>query len=250
MILLGLCFIILIGPAHCWDSVQMEVFDVVEEVNQNFYELMGLAQLTWLYQIDATVSDVKRAYRTLSKQIHPDKSDDPDAEIKFRQMVAVYEVLKDPERRQHYDNVLVNGLPDWRSPVFYFRRARKMSMLEISVILTVVISIAQYLMAWGSYWDKYKTLDEYYDRKFKKAAKVKKSGPDPKEEFLAKIAKPSWKNILPIQICQGLYYVVVHGPSLIKKYREEQKRKIQKAEEEKRELEEEERLRLKEVKSA
>lgn len=73
-------------------------------------------------------------------------------------MVAVYETLKDPERRGHYDRVRVDGLPDWRSAVYYYRRARKMSMFEISIILTVVISIAQYLMAWGSYWDQYKTL--------------------------------------------------------------------------------------------
>ncbi|KAF2363118.1 DnaJ domain [Trinorchestia longiramus] len=217
----------------------MEVFDVVEEVNQNFYELMGLTQ-------DATVSDVKRAYRTLSKQIHPDKSDDPDAEIKFRQMVSVYEVLKDAERRAHYDRVLVNGLPDWRSAVYYYRRARKMSILEMSIILTVVISIAQYLMAWGSYWDRYKTFDEALDRKFKKTAKVKKTGPSPKEEYLSQIPKPSWKNILPLQVCRGLYHVVVHGPSIVREYRAQQKQKIQEAEEEKRRLEEEERLSLKE----
>ena len=35
---------------------------------------------------DATLPDIKKAYRTLSKQLHPDKNDAPDAEIKFRQV--------------------------------------------------------------------------------------------------------------------------------------------------------------------
>lgn len=48
----------------------------------------------------------------------------------------------------------MEGLPDWRSPIYYYRRARKMSLLEISIILTVVISLTQYLMAWGTYIDK------------------------------------------------------------------------------------------------
>lgn len=72
--------------------------------------------------------------------------------------MSVYEVLRESERRGHYDRVLVEGLPDWRSAVYYYRRARKMSLLEIAIILIVVISVAQYLMAWGSYFEKYSTL--------------------------------------------------------------------------------------------
>lgn len=31
--------------AHCWDSEELEMFDLVEEVNQNFYEVMGISQV-------------------------------------------------------------------------------------------------------------------------------------------------------------------------------------------------------------
>ena len=55
--------------------------------------------------------------------------------------MSIYDVLRDEGRRAIYNRVLVEGLPDWRSPIFYFRRARKMSILEISIILTIVISI-------------------------------------------------------------------------------------------------------------
>lgn len=37
------------------------------------------------------------------------------------QLVAVYEILKDDQRRQQYNDILVNGLPDWRTPVYYYR---------------------------------------------------------------------------------------------------------------------------------
>lgn len=63
--------------------------------------------------------------------VHPDKNDAPDAEAKFRQLVGIYEVLKDEERRIKYDQVLINGLPDWRQPLFYYRRVRKMGTLEL-----------------------------------------------------------------------------------------------------------------------
>lgn len=35
------------SSVHGWDSVEMEVFDVVEEVNQNFYELMGISPVSF-----------------------------------------------------------------------------------------------------------------------------------------------------------------------------------------------------------
>jgi len=59
-----------------WDNEDLEVFDVVEEVNQNFYELLGIEQ-------NANSSDIKKAFRRLSLQLHPDKSDAEDAETQF-----------------------------------------------------------------------------------------------------------------------------------------------------------------------
>ena len=47
-----------------------------------------------------------------------------------RHLAAIYEVLKDKERRARYDQVLVEGLPDWRMPVYYFRRMRKIGLAE------------------------------------------------------------------------------------------------------------------------
>ena len=66
-------------------------------------------------------------------------------------MVAVYEVLKDGEKRNRYNQVLKEGLPDWRQPMFYFRRARKMGMGELVIFLSILFTLGHYLMSWGSY---------------------------------------------------------------------------------------------------
>lgn len=66
----------------------------------------------------------------------------------------MYDVLRDTNKRKHYDNVLVNGLPNWRSAVYYYRHVRKMGLLEMSIILFIVITIGQYIVAWAAYFEK------------------------------------------------------------------------------------------------
>jgi len=62
-----------------------------------------------LYEIlevprDASTDDIKRAYRRLARDCHPDANpDDPGAEARFKELAAAYEVLSDPEKRDRYD---------------------------------------------------------------------------------------------------------------------------------------------------
>jgi len=65
--------------------------------NEDYYEILGLSR-------DATSDEIKRAYRKLAVKYHPDKNpDDPEAEEKFKKVSEAYEVLKDTEKRQAYD---------------------------------------------------------------------------------------------------------------------------------------------------
>lgn len=47
--------------------------------------------------------------------------------------------------------MLEEGLPDWRQPVFYYRKMRKMGFLEVSVILLGISSVGHYLYGWANY---------------------------------------------------------------------------------------------------
>jgi len=63
---------------------------------QDYYKTLGVSR-------NATVGDIKKAYRRLAKKYHPDVSKEPNAEEKFKQAKEAYEVLKDPEKRKAYD---------------------------------------------------------------------------------------------------------------------------------------------------
>ncbi len=59
---------------------------------------------------DATPDEVKSAYHKLAHKYHPDISKEPDAETKFKELRAAYQVLNDPQKRIHYDDIVdTNG---------------------------------------------------------------------------------------------------------------------------------------------
>ncbi|MSP22612.1 MAG: molecular chaperone DnaJ [Dehalococcoidia bacterium] len=62
----------------------------------DLYELLGVAR-------DASQEEVKRAFRKLAMQYHPDRNHADDAEARFKEINAAYEVLSDPDKRANYD---------------------------------------------------------------------------------------------------------------------------------------------------
>ncbi|XP_066137048.1 dnaJ homolog subfamily C member 1 [Saccopteryx bilineata] len=189
------------GPARGWESGDLELFDLVEEVQLNFYQFLGVQQ-------DASSTDIRKAYRKLSLILHPDKNKDENAETQFRQLVAIYEVLKDDERRQRYDDILINGLPDWRQPVFYYRRVRKMSNAELAFLLFIILTVGHYAVVWSIYLEK--QLDELLSRKKREKKKktggksmdLSKLGASEKNERL--LMKPQWHDLLPCKV--GIWF--------------------------------------------
>ena len=71
---------------------------------RDYYEILGVTR-------EAGEGDVKKAFRRLARELHPDVNDhDPEAEEKFKEAAEAYEVLSDPERRSIYDRYGHEGL--------------------------------------------------------------------------------------------------------------------------------------------
>jgi len=64
---------------------------------RDFYDVLGVAR-------DASAADIKKAYRTKAKELHPDRNqDNPQAESQFKEVNEAYDILKDAEKKAAYD---------------------------------------------------------------------------------------------------------------------------------------------------
>jgi len=62
----------------------------------DYYAVLGVSR-------DASPEEIKRAYRQLARELHPDVNPDPAMQERFKEVTAAYEVLSDPEKRQLFD---------------------------------------------------------------------------------------------------------------------------------------------------
>ncbi|XP_006815097.1 dnaJ homolog subfamily C member 16-like [Saccoglossus kowalevskii] len=73
------------------------ICNVLCDTDFNPYTVLGVSQT-------ASVLEIKKAYKQLAKEWHPDKNNAPDADEMFMKIQASYEILSDEERRRDYDN--------------------------------------------------------------------------------------------------------------------------------------------------
>lgn len=77
---------------------------------QDHYVTLGISR-------DASGDDIKRAYRKLARELHPDVNPDPRSHERFQEVTHAYEILSDPEQRRSYDMGGDGALGDRKSVV-------------------------------------------------------------------------------------------------------------------------------------
>ncbi len=89
-----------------------------------FYELLGVGRT-------ATEAEIKKAYRKLAMEYHPDRNSSPDAEAKFKEITEAYEVLRDPQKRAAYDRYGKAGVAGGGGGGFGYHHVDLSEALEI-----------------------------------------------------------------------------------------------------------------------
>src|SRR5216683_8330674 len=85
---------------------------MMASTKRDYYEVLGVAR-------EADAEEIKRSYRKLAMQYHPDRNvGDAESEQKFKEAAEAYEVLRDPEKRQRYDRYGHAGLEGMNMPNF------------------------------------------------------------------------------------------------------------------------------------
>lgn len=187
-----------------WQPEEIALFELVDSINGTFYELMNIS-------MNATAKEIKREYKKQSLLIHPDKN--PETEEQFKQLAAVYNVLKDQKTRDMYHRVLNEGLPTWKIPAFYDRQVqiiRHIGLLEGIITLFILATFIQYGMAWTQFLEQKFLAPKPKEKRVKKSKKAEVKGEAKEEEDELISLKPSIYDTLPFQ----LYELAKAAPEL------------------------------------
>ncbi|KAJ3778764.1 DnaJ-domain-containing protein [Lentinula raphanica] len=135
--------IFLCATAFAWDKEDHEIFDLVSAIEAS--EGKGTTFYSWLdVPSTATTSEIAKAYRKLSMQLHPDKNPgNKKIAERFARLGVVSAILRNPVSRKRYDFFYKNGVPKWRGTGYYYSRFRP-GLGTVLTFLVILSSGMQY----------------------------------------------------------------------------------------------------------
>ena len=73
-------------------------------MSKDYYNVLGVDR-------NASDDEIKKAYRKMAMQYHPDKNpDNPEAEAKFKEAAEAYDVLSTPDKKSNYDRLVCRNI--------------------------------------------------------------------------------------------------------------------------------------------
>ncbi|EMD40750.1 hypothetical protein CERSUDRAFT_111331 [Gelatoporia subvermispora B] len=144
-LLLLACLAVLVTAVVAWTKEDHEIFDLVTAIETSegkettFYSWLGVPST-------ASTSEIAKAYRKKSIQLHPDKNRGvKNAHERFARLGVVSSILRNTESRKRYDFFYKNGVPKWRGTGYYYSRFRP-GLGTVAVFLILLSSTLQYFI--------------------------------------------------------------------------------------------------------
>ncbi|BGP37345.1 hypothetical protein JCM10450v2_001252 [Rhodotorula kratochvilovae] len=138
------------SPALAWTNEDHEVFDIVSALESaegkgtTFYSFLNITK-------GATPQEINRAYRKRSLELHPDKNpDNKKIADRFARLGVIGNILRDEEKRKHYDFFHDNGVPKWRGTGYYYSRYRP-GLGSVLAGLTIFSCFIHYVFLYLTY---------------------------------------------------------------------------------------------------
>ncbi|KAI0661004.1 DnaJ-domain-containing protein [Cubamyces menziesii] len=154
---------VLVTAVVAWTKEDHEIFDLVSAIEAA--EGKGTTFYSWLeVPPTASTSEISKAYRKKSLQLHPDKNKGvKNAHERFARLGVVASILRNPEKRERYDFFYKNGVPRWRGTGYYYSRFRP-GLGTVLTFLVMLTSGLQYLVQKMNYNRDLKRVHEIRDQ--------------------------------------------------------------------------------------
>lgn len=162
-----LLFLILlaISIVSAWSPEDYEIFKLNDKVRQvlgpdvTFYQWFNLTKGP-----KSTPMEIKKAYRKLSKTLHPDKFSSnaarKKAEEKYAVLSSVNNILRDVSRKERYDYFLDKGFPKWKGTGYYYSKFRPGLILTV-IVIYILVGVLHYFALKINRRQSFKRIAEY-----------------------------------------------------------------------------------------